>query len=175
MDHWWIDSLLEPRLAETETVTSNVVESEPAVTHLSEASQEIIDYLYSFPHPQGYHNFLEPFIAQFDRVMGNDALVRGLGARLGIWIPIGRAETASDIFIDKILQVISDYGSLIHEEGPTVAGEFPSIPAVVNASRHQLRRWLHGKVDKGTEEELYQDRLFIIASMIAERRGQDIW
>jgi hypothetical protein len=156
MEEWWLRSLIES------TSTPNTETS-----LLSEGARELLDYLYSFPHPPGYRSFLESYIVDFDSSEGDPGLVRALGSRLGLWIEIGRAETPDDIFIDKLTRVIGNFGPLVHEESPTILGDIPSIPYIVDMSREEFHRWVVATGDVG--DILYSDRLYLLSEIVASR------
>jgi len=169
MDTWWLQSLLAGGKSPHNYITSDMSSNDRTVTQLSEVGRKLMDYLYSF-NPTVQHTFLEPYIVEFDRVMDRDDLIRALGLSIGLWIEVGRAETAADIFIDKLVDVITNLGELVYIESATLPiDDLPSVPYIVGMDRDQFRNWI-SDTNRNVEDILYQDRLYLLGRLVAEAK-----
>lgn len=166
MDTWWLQSLLAGSKQPKNYITSNASSDDRTITQLSDVARNLMDYLYSFS-PTVQHTFLEPYIVEFDRIMDRDDLIRALGSSIGLWIEVGRAETAADIFIDKLVDVITNLGELVYVESPTLPiDDLPSVPYIVGMDRDQFRNWISDS-NRDVEDVLYQDRLYLLGRLVA--------
>ena len=147
MNEWWLNNLKYKRIENR---------------NKSDVLNMLLDYLYSFPHPDNFKNVLEPYIREFDKSMGNDEEVRNIGRRIGLEIHVGRIRTAQDIFIDKLMKVISNFGPLINVAEPNLPNGLPSVPRIINMTRDEFKETFHA-----FDERAYEDRLFLVSELLA--------
>jgi len=127
---------------------------------------DLVGFILRFGHP------LESYIISFDRSMDDEGLVRALGARIGIYIPLDTDNSAITIFIDKLV----DYIQSVEKSpfNPTSAAEdksyplgqfnFPSTRDIINMSRSDFDQFMLSR-SLQTSELLYQDRLTIFRDL----------
>jgi hypothetical protein len=144
MQRWWLKNLLQtPNKHISNQNTSNI----------------LLDTLYRFD--KSGNNILEPYIKEFYDNIATPELVRDIGNKIGLNVYLDRLRDPSDVFIDKMLKVIINFGNLINVSETTLPNGLPSIPAIINMSREEFQ-----SIFDKFSEDVYQDRLFLISELI---------
>ena len=143
---------------------------------LSPIAQNLVDLLYSHGGNEDViDNFveavppspLEEYIIAFDLNMDDDGIVRAIGSRMGLFIPISREFTADEFFVDKIVSVMETFTYQDDDEAqyPLNHGEpLPTIREMIDMSRKEFQKFVD-KVGLQFSEQLYQDRLMVLKSI----------
>lgn len=139
MHNWWIKNLLKGVNRHSKNV--------------------LLDALYQFDKTG--NNILEPYIREFNNIMASPELIRDLGNRIGINVYPDSMLDAPEVFIDKMLKVIINFGDLINVSEPTLPNGLPSIPMIINMSRKQFQETFNV-----FSEDAYQDRLLLVSELI---------
>jgi len=121
---------------------------------LSEVGKSLMDLLYQDlnGYLEGLGHPLEPYIISFDNNMDNEAAIRSIAERIGIYIPPNK--TAHDIFYEKLYNHIKDYETHGYER----IRRQNSLPTgkIINMTEKQYNE--HTK-NKNNNYGLYLDRL----------------
>ncbi len=134
---------------------------------LSDIGKELMLLIYPDlkAYLSGPSNILEEYIMTFDQVVGDNQMVRLVGQRMGIYIPIDRDFTADDIFIDKLLDILDLLRGVLRDETEFIPGtKLPSIPRIIDMDRTEFDRMVTG-FGMDTSEQLFQDRLYLLADL----------
>lgn len=135
--------------------------------HLSPISQNMMNLIYGnvieyIKRPAGTGSPLEEYIISFDEVMIDEGLVRAVGARMGIFIPITPDYWAREIFIDRMVEVIENLNLFEPDTTKMPYGHRISftLQEVIDMDRPQFKEWME-KIGSEFTEIGYQDRLLV--------------
>lgn len=139
---------------------------------LSPLSKNLMNLLYGnvieyVKRPPGTGHPLEYHIITFEQIMDDEALIRALGYRIGLYIPIDRDYSALEIFIDKLVEFIENYEKYAPDEA-----KYPGIPStseIINMNRPQFDKFLSDngiKISNDEKERMFQDRLLTFMTFL---------
>ena len=129
---------------------------------LSPISQDLINLIYGdeiefIRRPAGTGSPFDEYIEAFDRIMEDDSLVRALGFRIGIYVPVDSEYTARELFLDKLVEYINGMEKFGPDEAERHSG-FPTTSQILDMTREKFKQ-LMDKYNITYSEQLYQDRL----------------
>lgn len=141
---------------------------------LSPISQNLMNLIYGnviefVKRPEGTGSPLEDYIISYDTYMDNESLVRAIGSRVGIYLPLDGEYWARELFVDKIVSVIQNINLYAPDDqtSPLGTGNGVSytLKDLIDINRPEFKQWLikqgmdESVLTKNVFEQLYQDRL----------------
>jgi len=109
---------------------------------------------------------LEDYIIAYDEAMGEESMVRAIGYRIGIHVPLDIEFQADDIFISKLMDVLEIFRG-VSTDTPIIPGttDVISIEKMININIPEFKMFLEN-VNIPYDETLYQDRLYLLANLV---------
>lgn len=165
-----LEVLDESVIPTDETVIPRVISRVGIYEGLSPIGKNLMDRIYGdrkgFVLEQTEHP-LEQYIISFDRYMDDEEIVRALGSRIGIYIPLDREYTADEIYIDKMIEYIENMEDWAPDEQQYEG--FPTTQEIINMDYKQfegiMKQYEIGEYEGFEREILYQDRLIVLSNI----------